>query len=103
MTSQMLATAQPLRDPMSEPILTLEQRIPEAGFSDEEEAMEAFLDWVADRGIEPYPAQEEAILELFSDSHVILKTPTGSGTTRLTTWASPVSTTRPPWASATRP
>ena len=75
----MLATAQPLRDPMSEPILTLEQRIPEAGFSDEEEAMEAFLDWVADRGITPYPAQEEAILELFSDSHVILKTPTGSG------------------------
>ncbi|MFT4977444.1 MAG: superfamily II RNA helicase, partial [Myxococcota bacterium] len=64
---------------MSDPILTLEQRIPEVGFADEEEAMEAFLDWVTDRGITPYPAQEEAILEVFSDSHVILKTPTGSG------------------------
>ena len=64
---------------MDEPILTLEERIPEAGFADEEAAMEAFLDWVTDRGISPYPAQEEAILELFSDSNVILKTPTGSG------------------------
>src|SRR6202044_131432 len=29
--------------------------------------------------LELYPAQEEAILELFSGNHVILSTPTGSG------------------------
>ena len=38
-----------------------------------------FVAWVGDLGLELYPAQEEAILELFSDRHVILKTPTGSG------------------------
>lgn len=38
-----------------------------------------FLDWVADQGLELYPAQEEAMLEVFADSHVVLNTPTGSG------------------------
>lgn len=41
--------------------------------------LEAFLEWVADEGLEPYPAQEEAFLELMGDRHVILATPTGSG------------------------
>jgi superfamily II RNA helicase len=40
-----------------------------------------FLDDVADRGLELYPAQEEAILALFEDRNVILNTPTGSGKT----------------------
>ncbi|MFQ5418596.1 MAG: DEAD/DEAH box helicase, partial [Myxococcota bacterium] len=30
-------------------------------------------------GLTPYPAQEEAILEILSDRHVVLGTPTGSG------------------------
>src|SRR5690606_7890060 len=30
-------------------------------------------------GLEPYPAQEEAFLELFEGKNVILATPTGSG------------------------
>jgi len=34
---------------------------------------------MADRGLELYPEQEEAILELFSGQNVILNTPTGSG------------------------
>lgn len=38
-----------------------------------------FTAWVAERGLELYPAQEEAVLELLTDHHVILKTPTGSG------------------------
>ena len=58
---------------------TLSSLIPETGFSSDDEALEAFLDWVIEKGIEPYPAQEEAFLELFSDSSVMLKTPTGSG------------------------
>ncbi len=41
--------------------------------------LESFLDYVTDLGLEPYPAQEEAILELLSWKHVILNTPTGSG------------------------
>lgn len=46
---------------------------------DRDEILSAFLDYVADLGLEPYPAQEEAILELLSWKHVILNTPTGSG------------------------
>jgi len=38
-----------------------------------------FLDHIAAKGLELYPAQEAAILELFEDKHVILNTPTGSG------------------------
>ena len=57
----------------------LTELIPAGGFPDDETALDAFMDWVLDKGIEPYPAQEEAFLELFNDSHVVLKTPTGSG------------------------
>jgi superfamily II RNA helicase len=38
-----------------------------------------FLDYVAGLGLTLYPAQEEAILELFEERNVILNTPTGSG------------------------
>ena len=38
-----------------------------------------FLDYVAGRRLQLYPAQESAILELFDEKNVILNTPTGSG------------------------
>jgi superfamily II RNA helicase len=38
-----------------------------------------FLEYVEDQGLSLYPAQEEAILELFDEKNVILNTPTGSG------------------------
>ncbi len=41
--------------------------------------LEKFLDYVAGRRLQLYPAQETAILELFEDKNVILNTPTGSG------------------------
>jgi superfamily II RNA helicase len=41
--------------------------------------LDLFLDFVSERGLELYPAQEEAILELYSGKNVILNTPTGSG------------------------
>ena len=45
----------------------------------EEEAFEAFCDWVASRGIELWPHQEEALMSIMVGDHVILGTPTGSG------------------------
>ena len=41
--------------------------------------LERFLDYVAGRKLQLYPAQENAILELFDEKNVILNTPTGSG------------------------
>ncbi|HAB15556.1 MAG TPA: DUF3516 domain-containing protein [Verrucomicrobiota bacterium] len=38
-----------------------------------------FLDYTSAQGLSLYPAQEEAILELFENKNVILNTPTGSG------------------------
>jgi superfamily II RNA helicase len=40
---------------------------------------DAFTTWVEGLGLELYPAQQEALIELATDSHVILNTPTGSG------------------------
>lgn len=38
-----------------------------------------FLEWTESRGMELYPAQDEAIMELAGGANVILATPTGSG------------------------
>ena len=44
-----------------------------------DELLGRFLDYVAAKKHTLYPAQEEAILELFDEKNVILNTPTGSG------------------------
>ncbi len=44
-----------------------------------EDLLSRFLQYVEERGLQLYPAQEAAILELFEDKNVILNTPTGSG------------------------
>nr|WP_232524738.1 DEAD/DEAH box helicase [Nocardioides mangrovicus] len=41
--------------------------------------MEVFTGWAAERGLTLYPAQTDALLELFTDANVILATPTGTG------------------------
>lgn len=47
---------------------------------DGDEIYERFFGWVHDdKGIEPWPHQEEAIMDLLAGDHVILNTPTGSG------------------------
>jgi superfamily II RNA helicase len=44
-----------------------------------DEVYDALTGWVSGQGLEAYPHQDEAILELLSGSNVILSTPTGSG------------------------
>ena len=44
-----------------------------------DEAYEAFLAWIEARGMQLYPAQDEAVLDLAAGNNVILATPTGSG------------------------
>ena len=41
--------------------------------------LDAFMAWADGQGLTLYPAQEEAILELYAEKNVILNTPTGSG------------------------
>ena len=55
------------------------ERLGRSPAPDTDRLFEIFVAWVAERGLELYPAQEEAILEILTDHHVILKTPTGSG------------------------
>src|SRR4051794_170145 len=38
-----------------------------------------FVDWVSGQGLELYPAQDEALLDLVTGDNVVLATPTGSG------------------------
>ncbi len=40
---------------------------------------DAFTTWTAEQGLELYPHQEEAAIELFDGNNVVLATPTGSG------------------------
>lgn len=46
---------------------------------DPDQALDLFLGWVEERGIELWPHQEKALMDLMVGDHVILGTPTGSG------------------------
>jgi superfamily II RNA helicase len=50
-----------------------------AATPDADVVLEQFLEAVRARGLELYPEQEEAILELYAGRNVVLNTPTGSG------------------------
>src|SRR6478609_4867875 len=60
---------------------------PAATAADPDAIYEAFLRWTAEQGIELYPAQQEALIEIVSGSNVILSTPTGSGKSLVATGA----------------
>ena len=66
-------------DPASAPRPSLLARVPPGGTPDSAEILDRFVAWVGDIGLELYPAQEEALLELMAGRHLILGTPTGSG------------------------
>jgi len=59
--------------------MTLYDAIPKDGRSANDTVMGRFLDYVSAKKLELYPAQEEAILELFAEKNVILNTPTAQG------------------------
>ena len=70
-------------DPPPEPV-SLDPAIPPLlrhvpPTADDDGLIDAFTDYTLDSGVEMYPAQEEALLELASGNNVILSTPTGSG------------------------
>src|SRR5215211_6140718 len=65
--------------------MTLTARLPEQPTPDS--VFDAFVGWCGDRGLTLYPAQEEALIEVVSGSHVILSTPTGSGKSLVATGA----------------
>src|SRR5687768_11347290 len=64
-------------------IYPLESRLPAPPSSPEESnnslLLDRFLDYVAEKKLQLYPAQEEALLELVEGKNIILNTPTGSG------------------------
>src|SRR5262245_60257951 len=66
----------PPEAPLADQLFTLAPR-PENVHADE--VLDRFLVYVKDQGLVLYPAQEEAILEVFAGKNVILNTPTGSG------------------------
>jgi superfamily II RNA helicase len=47
--------------------------------ADADAVLARFMSWVSSTGLELYPAQEEALLEIMAGKHVVLNTPTGSG------------------------
>jgi superfamily II RNA helicase len=57
----------------------LADRVPSRPGTPPDELLDLFLGHVRELGIELYPAQEQALLELCSGNSVILATPTGSG------------------------
>jgi len=59
--------------------VSLENALPQGETIDDDGLMMRFLEVQELRGVSLYPAQEEAVLELFSGKNVILNTPTGSG------------------------
>jgi len=57
--------------------MTLTDRLPRT--ADPDALFTEFTAWAGERGLDLYPAQEEALIEVVSGSNVILSTPTGSG------------------------
>ncbi len=68
---------------MSSP--SLPDRLP--AHPDPDSLHDAFAEWAQDQGLELYPHQSEALIEIVAGSNVILTTPTGSGKSLVATAA----------------
>ncbi len=64
---------------MLPPRRTLGDLLPPLDQADNDTLLGRFLEYVETAGLQLYPAQEAAVLELFAEHNVILNTPTGSG------------------------
>lgn len=68
--------------------MTLTDHLPDRGSADPDALLDGFVTWTSDeQGIELYPAQEEALMEVMTGANVILSTPTGSGKSLVATGA----------------
>ncbi|MQA14865.1 MAG: DUF3516 domain-containing protein [Pseudonocardiaceae bacterium] len=65
--------------------MTLTNRLPDRPEPDA--LFDAFSGWAVDQGLDLYPTQTEALIEVVSGSHLILGTPTGSGKSLVATGA----------------
>jgi superfamily II RNA helicase len=70
-------TRWPIDPPHRDPTDTLTGRLTDDRAP--ETVLEQFTAWTAAGGVELYPAQEEALLEVAAGSNVVVNTPTGSG------------------------
>src|SRR6476469_6634626 len=57
----------------------LSARLPPPDDVRSDDLLNRFLEYVLERDLALYPAQEEALLEMMSNKNIILNTPTGSG------------------------
>src|SRR5918997_534231 len=60
--------------------------VPRSGASPDD-VYDALLGWVGEQGLELYPHQDEAIIEVLGGNNVVLATPTGSGKSLVATGA----------------
>ena len=65
--------------------MTLADRVP--ADPDPDSLFDSFAEWAGEQGLDLYPAQTEALIELVSGSNVVLATPTGSGKSLVATGA----------------
>jgi superfamily II RNA helicase len=77
----------PLTQPDAARGARLVDRLPSGGEPSPDALFDAFSGWVEDQGLKLYEAQEEALIEVVSGSHLILSTPTGSGKSLVATGA----------------
>ena len=62
----------------------------------------AVVDWAAEEGLELYPHQDEAVIELLGGANVVLATPTGSGKSLVAVAAHAAALARGPGQPTTR-
>ncbi|CAE7272833.1 helY [Symbiodinium microadriaticum] len=74
-TDEPPAVEHPASEPVAKQYLLRARQCPH----DRARMQQDFLDFIADKGLQLYAKQEEAIYAVFGNSHLVLSTPTGSG------------------------
>ena len=59
--------------------MTLTDLLPQDAAPDPDAVFNAFAGWARGQGLDLYPHQEEALIEIVTCANVIVSTPTGSG------------------------